>query len=283
MSPGVEATPQAGALCAAHEGAQSTGTCARCGNFVCPLCLDEFSGLPDHCEACREREGGGIIAFEREGIGLLSRWWMTTRDVVTQPTRTFETTRVGAVQRALGYAALTGAMIGLVISACGGCALGLLAGSGYLGEAMPDGEDATFAGVLAVALVLYVVIIPAGLLLSSVLRAGVFHAVARLLGGEASFATSLWATSYLHAISLVWLPTAVLQQIPLIGPLLGLGVTLLTEAFYALQLTTVARHHHRLPDGRAALAGWAGFLTFTVLAGVCCLAGFLLAFSDVRA
>ena len=56
-----------------------------------PAALDELSGLPGHCEACREHEGGGIIAFEREDLGFLKRWFQTTRDVLLSPTRTFET------------------------------------------------------------------------------------------------------------------------------------------------------------------------------------------------
>lgn len=271
--------PEVGAaLCATHEGAQSTGTCARCGNFVCPLCLDEFSGLPDHCEACREHEGGGIIAFEREDLGFLKRWFQTTRDVLLSPTRTFETTRPGSIGASLGYVAFTGVAMGGTMAVCGGCAVGMLGVTGAFAEVLPAGQDtAYFYGVLVAALASYLLLMPLGLILSAVIRSAVFHAVAKVLGAQGGYGASLWATSYLHAVSLVWMPLAVLQQIPILGPFISLAAWIGIEAYYALQLTTVARRYHGLTDGRAAAAGWAGFLTVTVLGGLCCFSAVLLA------
>ncbi len=261
------------AVCAAHQGAQSTGTCARCGNFVCPLCLDEYSGLPEHCEACREREGGGRIAFEREEGGPLSRWWRTTKDVVLQPTRTFETTRPGPAGSALKYVGLTGVLIGGTVAVCGGGALAVIALAGELPATLDDasGDPALFYGALACAMTFYVALIPASLVLSAALRSAIFHGAARLLGGQAPYGTALWAMGYLHGISITMLPLMVLQQIPVIGPMIGLTATLAIEVFYALQLTTIARRYYGLADGRATAAGWSVLVVGVALACLCCL------------
>ncbi|MBX3274720.1 MAG: hypothetical protein KF729_30920 [Sandaracinaceae bacterium] len=263
-------------LCASHEGAQSTGTCARCGNFVCPLCLDELSALPDHCEACREREGGGLIAFERGDVGLFARWGRTTRDVLLSPTRTFEAVRPGSLGASMGYVALTGLGIGSVFAMCIGSLIVVIAAAGLVGDAFPDAEPAVFLGVLVAAAFFYVIMFPLVLITSACVRATIFHLAARLGGGRADYATSLWATGYLHAIALAYLPLVVLQQIPVVGVFVGLLGHLAVEVFYALQLTTAARRYHQLADGRAALAGWSGFLVIVVLGITCCLGSFVL-------
>ena len=267
-------TSEGGALCAAHEGAQSTGTCERCGNFVCPLCLDVDSALPEHCESCREREGGGLIPWERDDASWLSRYWRTCKGVVFRPTRTFEESRPGSLKDATMFTLLTGLWIGGSISLLGGCAVGGLLLTGGLGADLSriGGSEQGVVGVLLVcALLGYAIFTPAALVISVVIRAGIFHGVVAMLGGQGGFSASYWSMSYLHAISLSFLPLLFVQQIPVIGPFIGLIATLAIEVWYALQLSTVARRYHGLEDGRASVAGWSVFMLTVGLGLLCCL------------
>jgi hypothetical protein len=64
------------ALCALHPTVVATGTCARCGNYVCPACTGE--GAFEICPTCRERLGIGSFPFTRESWnvgGLVSYSW----------------------------------------------------------------------------------------------------------------------------------------------------------------------------------------------------------------
>jgi len=254
------------AVCATHAGAQSTGACERCGNFICPLCLDEFSGLPDHCEDCREREGGGLIAFERDDAGLLRRWWRTVKDVLFRPTRTFETVRPSSLGAAVGFGALTGAIVVSVIASIGLCAAGLIAVLGAEPATGPTG-----LATLVAMLVGYVVLFPLFVVLGAGVRTSVFHASVKLLGGDGGIAASFWALSYLQATTVLLWPLLVVRAIPGIGPFLGLLALLAIEVFYALQLTTVARRYHSLSEGRATMAGWSIFVTGITVTSLCCL------------
>lgn len=66
-APGAE-TPAGGALCPVHE-QEATGTCARCGSYVCAGCGP--LGVPPICEACadhlaaqpRRRAGRRLVAL----------------------------------------------------------------------------------------------------------------------------------------------------------------------------------------------------------------------------
>jgi hypothetical protein len=56
-----------GATCALHEQSLATGTCARCGNYLCDLCEPGESGM---CPPCRERLGVGAFPFSRESYDI---------------------------------------------------------------------------------------------------------------------------------------------------------------------------------------------------------------------
>ncbi len=271
---GHEPTADPGAAsCATHDGAQSTGACARCGNFVCPLCLDESSGLPGHCAACREREGGGIIAFERSEGGLFRRWWQTSKDMLLRPTRTFETVRPGSVVAAAGFVGLTGTIVGGSVSALGLCLAGVVAGLGSREELQLSGGLGRNWGILLVALASYVVLMPVGLLIGGFLRACVFHLAAVLLGARRGFGVSLWSMSYLQVTAITLLPLMFVRAVPFLGDILGVVGLLAIEVFYATQLTTVARRYHGLSEGRASMAGWSIFVCGVAFASLCCLLG----------
>lgn len=275
------AQPSRGAVCAAHDGAQAIATCARCGNFVCPLCLDPLSPLPEHCAACRAREGGAIAWERDDGRSWFARWWQTSRDVVFRPRDTFENVRPGRVGAAVGYVSVTGALMGLLLSALLGAAVAVLAAAGLFGDLLEtsDVSLAAAVGIVLGVLLSYPLLFVLGMLLSVALRTLVYHGAVALLGGRGGFAASLWTVSYVHGIYLAQLPLAVVQQVPLIGPFIGLAGYLAIEVFVGVQLTRTAERYHGLTGARAALAGWSMFFLSVVFVGSCCVLGFIFAFS----
>lgn len=261
-------------VCATHEGAPSTGSCERCGNFVCPLCLDDFSPLLFHCEACRDREGDGLIAFEQPEGGLFSRWWLTTRHMVFSSHDTLRRTRVGSPLKAFGYVSMTGALLGSLGSLMGVCALWLLGSVGGFDFTGPEAD--IMAGMLVVMLLGYPILAPLMMMLSVLFRGLLFHLAVLMMGGEGGgAAASLWSAAYLHAITVTYVPLAILQRIPGIGAFIGLFGYLGIEVYFALGLTVVAERHHGLEGGRATFAGWFPFLVIAGLLGSCCLLGVL--------
>ena len=261
------------AVCAVHEGAPSTGTCERCGNFVCPLCLDPRDVSP-LCAACRDRAGGGTIPWEREEGSWLARYWQTARAVVFRPSATLHSVRPGSVGSALGFAALTGFFLGLTVALLMGCALGAFMGFASV-LSLPELDASSFGGVAVIIgiVLLYPIGAPIAMLVSVMVRGLVYHGAVAAAGGRGGIGSSLWAVSYLHAIHLTALPLLVIQQLPIIGPIIGLVGYVAIEVFYGLQLTVAARRYHGLEGGRASLAGWApSLLLFALVVGCCVLA-----------
>ncbi len=60
-----------GASCALHPGREATGTCERCGNFMCGAC-SEYGAL-QHCPTCRERFGD-TFPLRRETWSFSKLW-----------------------------------------------------------------------------------------------------------------------------------------------------------------------------------------------------------------
>lgn len=259
------------AVCAAHEDAQATATCARCGNNVCPLCLELDSALPDHCGACRARVGGGQMAWEREGLPWLRRWLLTTREVLLRPTDTFERCAPGPWTASLAYAAVTGALQAAVQFCFLLCGAGCLLAAGLWEETIgPEGREPLFVWIMVGVLVAYPLMVVGFHLLLVVVRGALFHAGVMVSGGGEGFAVSFWGAGYVHAIQLATLVAAILGNLPLIGPLITLFVYLAIEVWTALQLTTIARVRHHLTPQRATLAGWTPFLVFSAIGVGCC-------------
>lgn len=60
-----------GALCAVHVGIAATGTCSRCGNFMCSTCSEQ--GTEGQCPSCRALAGGQ--AFPLDANSDFSAMW----------------------------------------------------------------------------------------------------------------------------------------------------------------------------------------------------------------
>ncbi|MEC7519045.1 MAG: hypothetical protein VYE22_04220 [Myxococcota bacterium] len=269
----MEPTPETTvAVCAAHEGAAATGTCARCGNNVCPACLEPDGALPDHCESCRERVGGGVIPWERAGEPWFRRWLNTTRQMLLRPTDTLEGCAPGPWTAAFGYAAVTGGAVAAVQTSLLLCGAGCLLAFGMWESVIgPEAQDPLFAAIAIGVAVAYPLILVGWHLFMVGMRALIFHAGVAISGGGRGLAVSVWGTSYVHAIQLTTLVAAILGNLPVVGPVISMLVYLAIEVWTAIQLTTLARVRHDLPPNRAALAGWMPFLVFTVLGLGCCV------------
>lgn len=64
------ASAGAEAICALHSDRAATGTCERCGDYVCDECTD--SGRFALCASCRDRTGLGDFPLNRETTGFAS-------------------------------------------------------------------------------------------------------------------------------------------------------------------------------------------------------------------
>lgn len=257
------------ARCAAHEDAHATGTCARCGNFVCPLCLDAFSAFADHCEACRARAGAQQIAWEREGGGWIRRYATTVRDVLFRPSPTFDRAEPGSLGSSLAFAAVTGLVLGVVQGAVFGAIVGVVLGV----EGIPEHDAATtFAVTLAGAACAVPLVDVLQQIVGTLIWGALYHAGVLLVGGRGGFATSLWSMGYVSAIAIAWLPVSFVQFVPTIGPLLAMLAMLALTVWVSIRLTHVGQRFHELSVGRATLAAWFPVLVLFVL-GAICLAG----------
>ncbi|HJL20387.1 MAG TPA: hypothetical protein RMH99_32265 [Sandaracinaceae bacterium LLY-WYZ-13_1] len=266
-----EAVTQGAPSCAVHEDAQASGTCERCGDFVCPLCLDPYSGLPDYCAACRERAGEELLPWERDDAPFHVRWARTVRAVLGSPTETLERSRPGGATASLGFSALTGVAEGLSLALLVGCLVTAVAGLGLSpGPAILDGSDAgVVAAVMVLLLAIYPMIFAVLVPLQQLLLALVYHLGVVLAGGRGGFGRSFWIAGYLQAAHLVLVPLGLLQSIPVVGPLIGVATTVGAGLWVSFRLTTAAERLHGLRDGRARFAGWFPFLVAALLVGTC--------------
>lgn len=99
------------AHCARHIEVEATGTCARCGDYVCDGCRHPHH--EEHCQGCGDRFAHGI-AFEDRRFGSVPwRALLTSRQVLLTPQVAFPgPSRVGP---ALTFAALNACAVGLAL------------------------------------------------------------------------------------------------------------------------------------------------------------------------
>lgn len=179
-----------------------------------------------------------------------------------RPGETFARAQPGRTGRALGYAAVTGALVG------GGCAavfsVALFAMWAFFYRHGGTELSVIVRGVLW-AMVLYPSMFAASFLLSALLRTLVYHGAAALLGGRGAFSASLWTTAYLHAFQVAVLPIFALRQLGIVGSVVGLVGYFTLEAILAVQLTRAAERLHGLGRSRARLAGWSVLVCLVML------------------
>ncbi len=61
-----------GARCAIHPTLGATGTCERCGNFMCEICSQR--GSQKFCPTCRQRTGDAVFPLRRDTWSISALW-----------------------------------------------------------------------------------------------------------------------------------------------------------------------------------------------------------------
>lgn len=231
------------ANCAVHV-VESTGTCARCGNFVCEQCLEPGDDEP-RCEVCRQRVGLPSVPFESVDIPLLLRWPRMVWAMARHPTRTLSEARVGSPVAALSYSLLAN-----FVSSVG---FGVAWDAPF--RATPAIDEILLTGA-AGSLTRVVVTIACGLL---------FHLAVRALGGTGGLTATFWAVFYLDTTAFVYPPAALASRIHSSLGNLAMFVGLIAAAIYwGMNLSELARRQG-VSDERVPLAGWTPFLFALVL------------------
>lgn len=158
--------------CPLHPANSATGTCSRCGNFVCQECSQLGANGELICDACRARTGAGQI-FEpipweqRSSLGLVNALLKTIQLALLRPNELFSRMRVDNIDGALSYYWINAAAGGffsvlwqIVLSSLG----------------MASGSNRAIAGISQV--LFYVLIALAGAVLAPIglyLSALLFH------------------------------------------------------------------------------------------------------------
>ena len=241
--------------CAIHPTQLAYVKCVRCGAWACQYCLAETDTGVDLCATCAAREEGeGTIAWERRGIALASRFWRTTRDVLTKTERTFTDLKPGSLSSALSYAAVVYALTNLAVVALLAPFV-LLVLLGWQAP-IPTPSFTGFGILLVVGMCASPLVSAASGVVAALVLGGVYHAGVALVGGKGDIVTSIRVASYGLAVTIIWSLLAIAQCIPVIG-LVVMGIGFLIQCVWgAGVLTTAARTHHGLSGWRARFAGW---------------------------
>lgn len=244
-----------GCPCPVHATRVAFVTCPRCARPACDYCLVEVEGQ-ELCSECGSVErGGGVIAWERRDLGWLARFARTVRDTLARPGATFSDMRPGSVPAAFGYAALVFAVtsIGALVIVTPCVLFGFLGWTTPLSVADPAGAGVVMIAGLCGGPFLQAV----NGVVAALLVGATFHGAARLCGGRGDIATSLRAAAYAMSAVMLWLPLGLAILLPDVGTIVLVLACLGQLAYGGVVLTTVARAHHGLRGGRAAVAGWA--------------------------
>ncbi len=68
----MDATSGRGAVCAVHPAQPASGTCERCGNFMCDAC--SAGGTRPQCERCRATTGADAFPLSRDAWSVTELW-----------------------------------------------------------------------------------------------------------------------------------------------------------------------------------------------------------------
>jgi len=266
-----EAPPVA---CAGHPAQLALAQCARCGRAACPYCLPDAG---DVCVECLARaEPPGVIAWERADLGVLTRFWRTTRDVLTRPHATLTPLAAplgsgalvaphagGSLGAALRYAALLQSLLA-VAALLLLTPFVLLAALGWQTPLLGPTSPYVLVAFVVLACTAPFVAALVGVV-DALLVGALFHFAARALGGTGSYALSTRAAAYALAVQAVWLVLAPGAALPVVGPIV-LGVACVAQLLWlGGALTDVARERHALSSARARVAGFAPSLLIAVL------------------
>lgn len=243
------------ARCAAHPDVPAADTCARCGDYYCRGCADPRHD--DVCIRCGDRLPSGI-AWEDPRHGVWPwRWLQTAWQVMWKPAVAFPgPARFGP---ALGFAALSGVVIGVMMLVMG---VALLAPADSVLRQQLGGEPTSVLWLSAAV----VVLVPAAstVVWSCLLAASFAVGLASVGRTRGAMRFALRASGYAQAVTVlaVLLPFGFALTAQLVGDSrllfqLAHGSWLVSSVAWPLLSGRVCFHAGRgvgLDSGRAALA-----------------------------
>ncbi len=199
-------------VCQAHEGRPAIAKCARCGRYLCPLCVSRGAEVSGQL-VCAECTGllfasRGLrreVPWESRGnASRLRAFFATWREIIFAPRRFFGSLDPNG-----------GVFMPLVFS-------GLCLGIGLLGSLWGVAETANAllgptGGMVAAGVA--VALAPISYIISFAATVGFLHLLARGFGGRAGLRATTRVTAYAQA-------AAVAEVIPAIGSILSLVLRL---------------------------------------------------------
>lgn len=218
--------------------------CARCGNYACESCFSLDNEA--YCSACADRVGM-VLPWENASEGnLLRRLFHTWAHLAKSPYEHFGNIGDGDLGSALSFTATIAVVsFGSVLLLCTPL---LLLGLVMVGmDAPSDGANLGLIVPLAIGGALIFPFLAAAMhMLSNLIWGSIYHAGAKLAGGQASYISSLRVAQYQSIL----LPPDVListaSNVPLIGPLISLGWLAAKNILSIFAFAGHAAKQHRL-------------------------------------
>lgn len=239
--------------CRNHADRAAAALCARCGDFLCSLCVVGVEGV-DYCPACVMKVRGDAVKFgpwipweARQRIGIFRGLWETIAASFTRPQEFCDRMPLeGGYGDPLLFAML---MRGIVVVTFGTALVGF-----YVIVGLATGKAEMFfqAGLQGASMITS--FIQAAVFIFMI--AGLLHLAVLVVSGGRGFEKTFRVYAYARAID-------VLEIIPIVG-FLGAAVYRIYLHFLAL------RRAHELSDGQAIgvaltpLLLWFVFVVFAV-------------------
>lgn len=259
--PGAAPPAAGGPICAKHPGRPAGEVCRRCGNFMCSLCVIPFQN-ERYCPDCIDKLGPGgtqgNVPWEndREKLGIVGAYLATMKRVLLDPDAFYQGMPTDAgLGPPLGYMVLFASIFGII-----GHLLTFVVSVAFMGGLMKAGGPGARAfgpeNVVGVAFQCFIT--PFAALIGAFVGGAIYHVVALLLGGTASYEATVRIVCYAAGSA------ALFDVIPWFGPLLIAPLWAMGCHYFAF------KNVHRLAPGKAALcAGW------PLLLALCCCGSFL--------
>lgn len=171
------------ALCATHPQQPALAPCARCGTFYCGACLEKATDGQLYCVQCRAR--AGLPWDQREELGMLRAWFLTSKQLMLEPSATLKSApRDGTIGSSLLYA-LVSTLCGFVptlllyLVGFGGALLFAAAES----EKKLGGAEVGIGAVAAIGIFIFYLLFLVGMqIVSMFVLAGIEHLVLTMTG-----------------------------------------------------------------------------------------------------
>ncbi len=259
------------AVCAIHKETPALQPCSRCGTFYCGACLERAADGQMYCVTCRSRST--LPWDQREQLGMLRAWWLTSKALLLEPTQTLQSApRDAPIGSSLLYAVicnLLGVLPTLLIYLVGFGGMLLFAASESQKGLTGSGLGIGAVGAIFV-FIFYLVLLVGIQIVSLFALAGIEHLVLHLTGEReiGGYTSTLRA----HALGLA---PFMLGLVPVCG--------FMVMGLWSLVLRCITLMHlQRVSAGKAVAAvlapmlvicGCGGLMYFVVIAAAVSAAG----------